>query len=93
MAAKDCISRFRDEISKIIAEIEDYIGTGRGTDDREFRFQRRAFRERCDQAENLDKALDSPQGENEWSLHDGDAHRIQESLQLSLDYFRREQNH
>ena len=95
-ATKDRISRFRAEIRKIIAEIEAYIGVDRGSNDSEFSFQRQAFEERCDQAKDLARSLSSDSsGESRtlWSLRDGDAHRIHESLKLSLDYFRRDHEH
>jgi len=89
--ARQRIIRFRSEIKKLIAEIHDYIGQDGSPRDREFRFQRQAFHERCDQAEQLTRQLDSEddaKNQGAWSLRDGDARRIHESLKLSLDYFR-----
>jgi len=55
--------------------------------DREFNFQHEAFQERCDQAKSLTSRL-RDKAYSEWSMRSGDAHRIQESLKLSLAYFR-----
>ena len=92
-ATKSPTNRFRAEIRNIITEIEACIGLGQGGQDREYRFQRRAFEERCSQAEHLTAALGpaaSGNAQTWWLLHDGDAHRVHESLKLSLDYFRRD---
>jgi len=55
--------------------------------DREAEFQHEAFRERCSQARTLAGRL-AAANRSEWSLSSGDAYRIQESLKLSLAYFR-----
>jgi hypothetical protein len=89
--SKNPIKHFRTEIRKIIAEIEACIRVSRSTPDREYEFQRRAFEERCGQAEQLTTTLEpaaSGGAKARWSVRDGDAHRIQESLKLSLDFFR-----
>ena len=54
---------------------------------REAAFQREAFRERCHQARVLASRL-AAANRSEWSLRSGDAHRVQESLKMSLAYFR-----
>jgi len=90
------ISRFRSEIKKLIAEIQDYIPQNGSPRDREFHFQRQAFKERCDQAEQLTRQLDAEDDakkQSAWSRRDGDARRIRESLKLSLDYFRQNERH
>ncbi len=55
--------------------------------DREAEFQHEAFRERSRQARTLVGRL-AAANRSEWSLRSGDAYRIQESLKLSLAYFR-----
>jgi hypothetical protein len=88
------IEQFRAEIRNLIAEIRSCIQSQDETRDREFDLQRQAFRERCDQAAHLTRSLESggpDESEIRWSLRDGDAHRIEESLKLSLDYFRYQQ--
>lgn len=93
-STKHGIAQFRTEIRNLIAEIKSYIQSRDETRDREFDLQRQAFRERCDQADHLTRSLESgrpDEGESRWSLRDGDAHRIEESLKLSLDYFRHQQ--
>jgi hypothetical protein len=85
------IAQFRTEIRNLIAEIKSCVNPQRETGDREFNLQWQAFRERCDQADHLAGSLDSEipgRAESQWRLRDGDAHRIEESLKLSLDYFR-----
>jgi hypothetical protein len=85
------MTQFRSEIGKLIAEIKSYIQMQEDAGDREFDLQWEAFRERCDQANYLTSFLDTKargDAERQWSLRDGDAHRIEESLKLSLDYFR-----
>lgn len=81
------IEQFRAEISRLIAEIEAYMRPDVDTGDREFFFQREAFQERRGQAERLTERLASYR-KSQQSLLEGDAHRIRESLKLSLDYFR-----
>ena len=81
------IKQFRAEISRLIAEIEAYISPDAESENREFYFQREAFQERRSQAERFTNRLESYR-ESQQSLLEGDAHRIQESLKLSLDYFR-----
>jgi hypothetical protein len=88
------IAQFRTEIRNLIAEIKSCIQSQDELQDREFDLQRQAFHERCDQAHHLTRSLESGQpdeSEIRWSLRDGDAHRIEESLKLSLDYFRHQQ--
>lgn len=86
MAVKDHPeTRFRSEIVALIAEIENCLGSA--PTNRESDLQREAFRERCRQARALVGRL--TEGKNsEWRLRSGDAHRIHESLKLSLAYFR-----
>ena len=81
------IEQIRIEISRLIAEIEAYMRPDESTGDRELFFQREAFRERCSQAERLSERIASYR-KNQHSLLEGDAHRIKDSLQVSLDYFR-----
>jgi hypothetical protein len=89
-STKSTIAQFRSEIKHLIDEIKSCIHSDRENADREFDLQQQAFRERCNQADDLTTYLGSaPDGdESRWSLRDGDAHRIEESLKLSLDYFR-----
>ena len=92
-SSKYGITQFRAEIRKLIAEIGTYIRAGRDTTDREYGLQQQAFEERCRQADQLATTLGSAtpgEAGDPWALRDGDAHRIQESLKLSLDYFRRD---
>jgi len=81
------IEQIRSEISRLIAEIETYMRPHGGTADREHFFQREAFQERRGQAERLSERIASYR-KNQQILLEGDAHRIKESLKLSLDYFR-----
>jgi len=84
-------TQFRDEIAALISAVENCmrsVQTNRNQDrDREFNFQHEAFQERCDQASSLTSRLKN-KTRSEWSMRSGDAHRIQESLKLSLAYFR-----
>jgi hypothetical protein len=80
-------SKFRCEITALIAEVEAYLRSTPADLDREFDYQREAFRERCHQAKKLVGRF-GPTNRSEWSLRSGDAHRIEESLKLSLAYFR-----
>jgi hypothetical protein len=85
------LTQYRSEIRNLIAEVRSCIKSQPDSGDREFDLQSRAFRERCDQAGHLTRKLETAvpdEAENQWSLRDGDAHRIEESLKLSLDYFR-----
>lgn len=85
------VNRFRQEISKLIEEIEGCIRCGQGAQDREYDLQQRAFEERRSQARQLTDSLGcdgSRAALEQWATRDGDAHRIHESLQLSLDFFR-----
>ena len=86
-AKKHPVSQFRRDIAALIAEVEDCMRSTPSSRDREFDFQREAFRERCRQAKRLAQRL-AADNRSEWSLRSGDAHRIQESLKLSLTYFR-----
>ncbi len=89
MAAKNHpVAQFSTEIAALIAAVEDAMQPVPSHRDREFNFQRDAFRERCQQAKMLADRLGAT-SHSEWSLRSGDAHRIRKSLQLSLDYFRR----
>ena len=81
------IEQFRTEIDRLIAEIEAHMRPEMETGNRESTFQREAFQERRSQAERLTKRLASYR-KSQQPLLEGDAHRIQESLKLSLDYFR-----
>jgi hypothetical protein len=88
------VRRFRSEIRRLIEEIEACIHARQPDGDREYRFQAEAFQERCGQAEQLTEQLDTGKDDDSgWSRRDGDAYRIQESLQLSLDYFRGDRDH
>jgi len=78
-------SQFRSDIRKLVAEIERHVRPGR--DDREYRFQYEAFAERCDQAHRLQAEIADDE-QTHWTLRTGDAQRIEDSLRLSLDYFR-----
>jgi len=90
MATKDHpVIRFRSDITSLIAEVESCMPAEQPPRDREFGLQREAFRERCRQAKNLANRLGAD-NRFEWCLRSGDAHRIQESLKLSLAYFRRD---
>jgi hypothetical protein len=80
-------SQFRYDIAALIAEVETCMRSTAGNRDREFDLQREAFRERCHQAKTLVGRF-GPTNRSEWSLRSGDAHRIQESLKLSLAFFR-----
>ena len=80
--------RFTLNISALIAEIESCLEKTPSVSDRESTLQREAFRERSNQARCLVDRL-AARGANEWSLCSGEAHRLQESLQLSLRFFRR----
>jgi hypothetical protein len=81
------VEQIRAEISRLIAEIEAYIRPDETAGDREHFFQREAFQERRGQAERLSERIASYR-KNQQSLLEGDAHRIKESLKLSLNYFR-----
>ena len=78
---------FTIQITALIAEIESCMNAERPGADRETRLQREAFRERCRQARSLAERL-AAASDHEWSLNSGDAHRIRQSLQHSLNYFR-----
>ena len=81
------IEQIRAEIGRLIAEIEAHMRPGESTADRELFFQREAFQERRTQAERLSERIASYR-KNQQSLLEGDAYRIKESLELSLNYFR-----
>ncbi len=81
------LTRFQQEISRIVAEIETCIHSDGESEDREFRLQHEAFQERCDQAEHFSRKM-ALNGLKQWSVMDGDAHRIREALKRSLAYFR-----
>jgi hypothetical protein len=87
------VAQFRSEIRRLIAEISTCIRADRNAAaDREYDLQQQAFEERCRQAEQLARTLGSAtpgKADDPWAFRDGDAFRIQESLKLSLDYFRR----
>ena len=83
------IEKFCSEISRLVAEVQALIRTEDNDADRERQFQTQAFQERCSQAEQLTRQLHATDVGNSM-LRDGDAHRIQESLKLSLAYFRRD---
>ncbi len=78
-------TQFRSAITALIAEIETCLGSA--PPNRESDLQREAFHERCHQAKILAGRL-AEANRSEWLLRSGDAHRIQESLKLSLAYFR-----
>jgi hypothetical protein len=81
------IEQIRTEIGRLIAEIEAYMRPDPVAGDRELFFQREVFQERRSQAERLSERIASYR-KNQQSLLEGDAHRIKESLELSLNYFR-----
>jgi hypothetical protein len=81
------VTQFRHEIAALISEVETCMCSVQPNRDREFKFQHKAFQERCDQANSLTSRLKN-KTRSEWSMRSGDAHRIQESLKLSLAYFR-----
>jgi len=86
MAAKDHPeTQFRSAIAALIAEIETCLGAA--PTNRESDLQREAFRERCHQARTLAGRM-ADTNRSEWLLRSGDAYRIQQSLKLSLAYFR-----
>lgn len=80
-------SQFRSDIHGLIAEIEHHIRRRPLGVDREFRLQCEAFEERCLRAECLEQEIAADE-QTQWGLRDGDAQRLQDSLRLSLDYFR-----
>lgn len=80
-------AEFRAEIAALIDEIEACLGRAHDRQDREYRLQEQAFRERCRQARHL-ACSDTGQWKD-WQLRSGDAYRITESLRASLAYFRR----
>jgi len=80
-------TQFRDEIAALISEVETCMRSVQTNRDREFSFQHEAFQERCEQANSRTSRLKN-KTRSEWSMRSGDAHRIQESLKLSLAYFR-----
>ena len=82
-------SQFRADIRKLVDEIEKHVRPHRGSPimDRELGFQYEAFAERCDQAQRLQAEI-ADDAQSYWHLRSGDAKRIEESLRLSLDYFR-----
>jgi hypothetical protein len=86
-SAANFIEQFRADISRLISEIETCMGPAKDPENREFTFQREAFRERRHQAQRLSKRLAACR-ESQQTLLEGDAYRIHESLKLSLDYFR-----
>jgi len=81
------VAKFQSDIEALIAEIEACMPSALKNKDREFSYQHDAFRERCHQAKTLAERL-GVKHRSEWSLRSGDAHRIEESLRLSLAYFR-----
>jgi hypothetical protein len=83
------ITQFRCDIAALIAEIETCLGSA--PPNRESDLQREAFRERSHRAEELSGRLADPH-RSEWSRRSGEAHRIHESLKLSLAYFRNHPN-
>ena len=83
-------SRFRQfhaDVRRLIAEIENYMSAKPQDEDREYSLQREVFEERCDRAKQLTEEIAADE-QAMWGLHDGDAQRLQDSLMLSLDYFR-----
>jgi len=77
------VTKFRSDIAALIAEVENCMRSVPATRGREAELQHEAFRERCCQAKVLAAA-----NRSEWTLRSGDAHRVRESLKLSLAYFR-----
>lgn len=80
-------SQFRSDIRTLIEEIEKCVSAKPRHADREYRLQRAAFEERCEQARRLTEEIQADE-QTWWNLRDGDAQRVQESLRLSLHYFR-----
>jgi len=80
-------SQFRADIRKLIAEIENYVRATPRPADREYRLQREAFEERAERAKRLAEEISTDE-KTWWGLRDGDAQRAEDSLRLSLDYFR-----
>ena len=83
-------SQFRSDIRNLVAEIETHVRPRRG--DREYRFQYEAFAQRRDQAQQLQAEIAGDE-QTHWNLRTGDAQRIEDSLRLSLDYFRTDTPH
>lgn len=80
-------TQFRSDIRRLIAEIEKYVRASARDGDREYRLQREAFLERCARAKQLTEEISNDE-QAWWGLRDGDAQRVEDSLRLSLDYFR-----
>ncbi len=80
-------SQFRSDIRQLIDEVEKHLGSRPNAGDREYRLQREAFEERRRNARQLTAQIESNE-RAQWGLRDGDAQRVQDSLRLSLDYFR-----
>lgn len=81
------VEQFRADISRLITEIEACMRPAEDPQNREFSFQQEAFQERRNQAKRLSKRLAMCR-KSQQPLLEGDAHRIHESLKLSLNYFR-----
>lgn len=87
MAADDePTAEFQSETAALIAEVEACLIRSREQRDREYRYQKQAFRERCEQARRL--ARRDTGRWTDWQLRSGDAYRVTQSLRLSLAYFR-----
>ncbi|NND35758.1 MAG: hypothetical protein HKN81_01370 [Gammaproteobacteria bacterium] len=81
--------QFRADIRRLIAEIENCMHARPQESDREYSLQVEVFEERCNHAERLAQEIAKDE-QTLWGLRDGDARRLQDSLRLSLDYFRPE---
>lgn len=80
-------SQFRTDIRQLIDEVEQHLSARPSAGDREYRLQREAFEERRNNARQLTAQIESDE-RKQWHLRDGDAERVQESLRLSLHFFR-----
>ena len=80
-------NQFRSDIRQLIDEVERHLRTRPGTDDREYRLQREVFEERRNHAQDLTAQIETDEP-TQWGLRDGDAKRVQDSLRLSLNFFR-----
>lgn len=79
--------KFNSDIRQLIAEIEQHVRRRPPVEDREYSLQKQAFEERCELARRLASEIARDE-ETLWTLRDGDAQRVHDSLRLSLDYFR-----
>ena len=80
-------TQFRADVRRLISEIEKHMQAKPRRPDREYALQCEVFEERCDRARALADEIAADE-QTMWGLRDGDAQRLQDSLMLSLDYFR-----